>query len=52
MKWMLGHPRFLIRGLRKAKAELALVVFGYNLKRAINLPGAPHLLLALRAAPA
>jgi len=52
MKWMLGHPRFLIRGLRKAKAELALVALGYNLKRAINLLGAPHLLVALRAEPA
>jgi transposase len=50
MKWMLGHPRFLIRGLVEAKAEPALVALGYNLKRAINLLGAPHLLVALRAA--
>src|SRR5262245_61163486 len=29
IKWLMGHPRFLVRGLRKAKAELALSVLGY-----------------------
>jgi transposase len=52
MKWMLGYPRFLVRGLIKAKAELALAVLGYNLKRVINQLGVQRLLLALRAAPA
>ncbi|MGD0438784.1 MAG: IS1182 family transposase [Bryobacteraceae bacterium] len=51
MKWMMGHPRFLIRGLRKGKAELALLVLGYNLKRAINILGVRQLLPALRATP-
>src|ERR1019366_4571768 len=33
MKWMMGYPRFLVRGLLKAKSELALGVLCYNLKR-------------------
>ncbi|HEX5959530.1 MAG TPA: IS1182 family transposase [Hyphomicrobiaceae bacterium] len=52
MKWLMGYPRFLVRGLRKAKAELALLVLGFNLKRVINILGVPHLLQALRPAPA
>jgi transposase len=52
MKWMLGYPRFLLRGLAKAKAELALAVLGYNLKRTIKQLGVQRLLFALRAAPA
>jgi len=24
MKWLMAHPRFLVKGLKKAKAELAL----------------------------
>ncbi len=37
MKWLMAGPRFLVRGLKKAKAELALGVLSYNLKRVINL---------------
>jgi transposase len=47
MKWAMGYPRFLVRGLKKAKAELALTVLGFNLKRAINVRGVPALLEAL-----
>jgi len=47
MKWLMGLPRFLVSGLRKAKAELALGVLSYNLKRAINILGVPALLQAL-----
>ena len=47
MKWLMGHPRFLVRGLVKAKAELALGVLSYNLKRIINIFGVPALLQAL-----
>jgi transposase len=47
MKWLMAHPRFLIRGLRKATAELALGVLNYNLKRVINILGVPALLQAL-----
>lgn len=48
MKGMMGHPRFLVRGIRKAKAELALTAFGYNLKRVINILTVPTLLAALQ----
>src|ERR1700732_2528453 len=33
VKWLMAHPRFLLRGLKKAKAELALGALNYNLKR-------------------
>ncbi|MBV8474937.1 MAG: IS1182 family transposase [Hyphomicrobiales bacterium] len=49
IKWMLGHPRFLLRGLQKAKAELALAVLGFNLKRSIAVRGVPALLDSLQA---
>jgi transposase len=52
MKWLMGHPRFLVRGLIKAKAELALGVLSYNIKRAITILGVPALLQALRPAEA
>jgi transposase len=51
LKWLMGHPRFLVRGLIKAKAELALGVLSYNLKRAIALLGGPALLNALQPLP-
>lgn len=50
IKWLMGPPRFLVRGLKKAKAELALGVLSYNLKRAINILGVPALLAALNTA--
>jgi len=52
MKWLMGHPRFLVRGLVKAKAELALGVLSYNLKRVITILGVPALLQALRPSAA
>jgi hypothetical protein len=52
IKWMLGYPRFLLRGLKKAKAELALSVLGFNIKRSITIKGVPALLEALRESPA
>ena len=52
MKWMLGYPRFLVRGLKKAKAELALAVLGFNIKRSITIQGVPALLQGLRERPA
>jgi transposase len=51
MKWLMGYPRFLVRGLKKAKAELALGVMSYNLKRVINILGVPALLQALQPLP-
>jgi transposase len=52
MKWLMAHPRFLVSGLRKAKAELALGVLSYNLKRVIDILGVPALLQALQPSPA
>jgi transposase len=52
MKWLMGHPRFLLRGLLKAKAELALGVLSYNLKRIINIMSVPALLERLQSSPA
>jgi transposase len=52
MKWLMGHPRFLVRGLKKAKAELALGVLGYNLKRVTNIQGVLALLQILKPVPA
>jgi transposase len=51
MKWLMAHPRFLLRGLLKAKAELALGVLSYNLKRVINILGVPALLERLQPTP-
>jgi transposase len=47
LKWMMGSPRFLVRGLKKAGGELALSVVGYNLKRAIRILGVERMLQAL-----
>jgi transposase len=52
IKWLMGVPRFLVRGLRKAKAELALSVTAYNLKRLIAIKGTSALIEALRSCPA
>jgi transposase len=52
MKWLMGYPRFLVRGLKKARAELALIVMGFNLKRTLNILGVPALLAALSPQPA
>ena len=48
MKGLMGYPRFLVRGLTKARGEFALGVLSYNLKRAIGIIGVPGLLTALR----
>lgn len=52
MKWLMAHPRFLVRGLTKAKSELALGVLCYNLKRVLAILGVPALLKALEPSPA
>jgi transposase len=52
MKWLMAGPRFLVRGLKKARAELALGALSYNLKRVINILGVPALLQALAPTPA
>jgi len=52
MKWMMGRPRFLVRGLKKAKSEWALGVLGYNIKRTMQILGPTRLIEALNACPA
>lgn len=52
IKAMMGLPRFLLRGLEKARAEWALSVLCYNIKRVIRILGAQTLLLRLQHAPA
>jgi transposase len=47
MKWLMAGPRFLVKGLEKAKGELALGILCYNLKRVINILDVPTLLAAL-----
>jgi transposase len=51
IKWLMGYPRFLVRGLKKAKAELALAILSYNLKRVINILGVAAVLRALQPLP-
>lgn len=43
-QWILGNGRFLLRQLRGARAEMALAVSAYNLKRAINVLGVRRML--------
>lgn len=50
IKWMMGKPRFLVRGLEKAKAELAMMVLAFNLKRAIAILGVEDLVQRLQPA--
>ena len=42
-----GHPRFLLRGLQGAQAEISLATTVYNLKRMLNVLGANRLRAAL-----
>lgn len=43
-QWLFGNARFLLRQLEGARAEMALAVNAYNLKRAINVLGARQLM--------
>lgn len=42
-----GHPRFLLRGLRGAQAEISLATMVYNLKRIMKVLGGSPLVAAL-----
>src|ERR1043165_299069 len=46
MKYLMGTARFLVRGLKKVKAEIALSVLGYNLKRVMRILGARSMMRA------
>ena len=52
MKWMMGAPRFLVRGLSKTRGELGLTVLAYNMKRVTKILGVEPMLAALGATPA
>lgn len=43
-QWLFGNGRFLLRQLKGARAEMALAVQAYNLKRAIKVLGAQQLM--------
>jgi transposase len=45
---ILGNARLLVRGLRAGGGELSLAVLAYNLKRAVNMKGAPWMRQALQ----
>ena len=47
LKRRMDGGRFLVRGLQKVKAEMALAVTAYNMTRAINILGAKRLCQAL-----
>lgn len=47
LKRRMDGGRFLVRGLQKVKAEMALAVTAYNITRAINVLGARRLCQAL-----
>ncbi|HVP54818.1 MAG TPA: IS1182 family transposase [Candidatus Eisenbacteria bacterium] len=44
---ILGHPRFLLRGLEGTRCEMSLATMAYNLKRMFNLMGGAALRTAL-----
>ena len=47
IKHAMNQGYFLMRGLEKVRAEMALTVMAYNLKRAIQILGVPKLVQAL-----
>ena len=42
-----GHPRFLLRGIAGAQAEMSLATIAYNLKRMFHVLGGQKLATAL-----
>ena len=48
LKRSLGQYYFLLKGLAKVTAEMALFCLSYNMRRAINMKGVPALVAALR----
>ena len=47
IKHSMNQGYFLLRGLEKVRAEMALTVIAYNLKRAIKILGVPKMVAAL-----
>ena len=48
LKRSLGQYYFLLKGIVKVTAEMALFCLSYNMRRAINMKGVPALVAALR----
>jgi transposase len=46
---ILGHPRFLLRGVVGAQAEMSLATLAYNLKRMLKVLGGVAFRAALAA---
>ncbi len=44
-----GNARFLLRGLIRARGEMALAVLAYNFRRVSHILGIPAMLAALAA---
>lgn len=49
LKWLMGVPRFLVRGLKAVRGEFALSVLAYNLKRVMAILGVETLVARLQA---
>ena len=47
IKRAFGAPYLLLRGLKKVSGEVGLLLFSYNLRRALNILGVEALILAL-----
>jgi transposase len=47
IKHSMNQGYFLMRGLEKVKAEMALTVMAYNLKPAMNIRGVPRMMQGL-----
>jgi Transposase DDE domain len=45
-QWM-GQGAFLMKGLDKVRAEFSLTALGYNLRRALNIPGVEAMVAAV-----
>lgn len=43
-QWLFGNGRFLLRQLEGTRAEMALAVNAYNLKRAVSVLGARRMI--------
>jgi transposase len=50
IKHCMGATHFVMKGLSNVRAEMSLHVLAYNLKRVINIIGAPKLIAELQAA--
>ena len=47
LKQAMGFRRFLCRGIKRAKSEIAMVITTYNIKRMFEVHGVPKLLMLL-----